>query len=195
MQRLILGLTVFFAVLVLVRPARADDGLARVKATKTLRWGADLQGGEPYAYQNDEGKIVGFEVDLAWSAGKLTRATVRSPHGGTAKLRYRDTSTSLNLPPGADVVYGGPYDDMIKTFGGDDVVYGGAGDDEIFPDQGSLTDTPDRDQVHAGYLRGREIAAHLNILQAAIDRQLAPEAANLTGDPVTSEPDPGPTAA
>ena len=52
-----------------------------------------------------------------------------------------------------------------------------------------------RDQVHAGYLRGREIAAHLNILQAAIDRQLAPEAANLTGDPVTSEPDPGPTAA
>ncbi|MEO8799567.1 MAG: hypothetical protein ABI551_16865, partial [Polyangiaceae bacterium] len=48
-----------------VRTARADDGLARIKATKVLRWGADLQGGEPYAYENDDGKTVGFEVDLA----------------------------------------------------------------------------------------------------------------------------------
>lgn len=51
--------------IVAARTARADDGLARIKATKVLRWGADLQGGEPYAYQNDEGQTVGFEVELA----------------------------------------------------------------------------------------------------------------------------------
>ncbi len=43
----------------------APNGLARVKSSGVLRWGADLQGGEPYAYQDDEGKIIGFEVDIA----------------------------------------------------------------------------------------------------------------------------------
>ena len=43
----------------------AQTGLTRVKSSGVLRWGADLQGGEPYAYQNDEGQIIGFEVDIA----------------------------------------------------------------------------------------------------------------------------------
>jgi Ca2+-binding RTX toxin-like protein len=51
---------------------------------------------------------------------------------------------------GADTVYGGPLDDVIRTYGGDDVVFGGAGDDQIWPDQGSETDAPDRDVVRAG---------------------------------------------
>jgi polar amino acid transport system substrate-binding protein len=49
-------------------PAPAgDDGLGRVRATGTLRWGGDLQGGEPYVFQDPDnpGHIVGFEVEIA----------------------------------------------------------------------------------------------------------------------------------
>jgi len=47
--------------------AAADDGLARAHARGTLRWGADIQGGEPYAFQDphDRTRIIGFEVDIA----------------------------------------------------------------------------------------------------------------------------------
>lgn len=46
---------------------RDQGGLARVRAAGVLRWGADVQGGEPYAYADpdDPGKLVGFEVELA----------------------------------------------------------------------------------------------------------------------------------
>ncbi len=46
--------------------ARAD-GLAAVKARGTLRWGGDLQGGEPYVFQDpdDDTRIAGFEVEIA----------------------------------------------------------------------------------------------------------------------------------
>jgi polar amino acid transport system substrate-binding protein len=45
----------------------ADDSLARVQARGTLRWGADLQGGEPYVFQdpNDATWLIGFEVEIA----------------------------------------------------------------------------------------------------------------------------------
>jgi polar amino acid transport system permease protein/polar amino acid transport system substrate-binding protein len=49
-------------------PAPAGgDGLARVRESGVLRWGGDLQGGEPYVFQDphDPGRIVGFEVDIA----------------------------------------------------------------------------------------------------------------------------------
>jgi len=46
---------------------RAEDSLARVRDRGTLRWGGDVQGGEPYAFQdpNDGAKLVGFEVEIA----------------------------------------------------------------------------------------------------------------------------------
>src|SRR5262249_60668893 len=56
------------------RPAAAEgpapagaDGLARVRASGVLRWGGDLQGGEPYVFQDphDPARIVGFEVEIA----------------------------------------------------------------------------------------------------------------------------------
>ena len=48
-------------------PAPAGDGLARVRASGLLRWGGDLQGGEPYVFQDphDPARIVGFEVEIA----------------------------------------------------------------------------------------------------------------------------------
>jgi polar amino acid transport system substrate-binding protein len=40
------------------------DSLALAE-TGVLRWGADAGGGAPYVYKDDNGKVVGFEVDLA----------------------------------------------------------------------------------------------------------------------------------
>lgn len=42
-----------------------DESLSAVKARGTLRWGGDLQGGEPYVSQRADGTLVGFEVDIA----------------------------------------------------------------------------------------------------------------------------------
>jgi polar amino acid transport system substrate-binding protein len=46
--------------------AHAGD-LADVKARGELRWGGDLQGGEPYVYEDEQqpGKLKGFEVEIA----------------------------------------------------------------------------------------------------------------------------------
>ncbi|MFO0680039.1 MAG: ABC transporter substrate-binding protein/permease [Polyangiaceae bacterium] len=50
-------------------PARAAGApaLERVRASGVLRWGGDLQGGEPYASDDPDhpGKLVGFEVEIA----------------------------------------------------------------------------------------------------------------------------------
>ena len=45
----------------------ASGGMARIHAAGVLRWGGDLQGGEPYVYEdpNRPGTLIGFEVDLA----------------------------------------------------------------------------------------------------------------------------------
>jgi polar amino acid transport system substrate-binding protein len=42
-------------------------GLARVQAAGVLRWGGDMQGGEPYVFEDPQqaGKLVGFEVEIA----------------------------------------------------------------------------------------------------------------------------------
>ena len=42
-------------------------GLARLRARGTLRWGGDIQGGEPYVYRDprDSSRLVGFEVEIA----------------------------------------------------------------------------------------------------------------------------------
>ena len=47
--------------------AAPEDALARVRRAGVLRWGADEQGGEPYAYEDPArpGHFIGFEVELA----------------------------------------------------------------------------------------------------------------------------------
>ncbi len=49
------------------RAGAAPDALARVKAAGELRWGGDLQGGEPFVFRDaaHPERIVGFEVELA----------------------------------------------------------------------------------------------------------------------------------
>jgi polar amino acid transport system substrate-binding protein len=38
--------------------------LARVERAGVLRWGADLQGGEPFLWRTADGRLVGFEVEI-----------------------------------------------------------------------------------------------------------------------------------
>jgi polar amino acid transport system substrate-binding protein len=43
------------------------DTLDDVKRRGVLRWGGDIQGGEPYVYEDTDqpGRLVGFEVEIA----------------------------------------------------------------------------------------------------------------------------------
>ena len=62
------ALGVVLLLLIVPPAALAGEGaLARVRASGTLRWGADVQGGEPYAYQDpqDADRVIGFEVEIA----------------------------------------------------------------------------------------------------------------------------------
>ncbi len=46
------------------REIETDGALSRVRGAGVLRWGADVQGGEPYAFEV-AGKLTGFEVEIA----------------------------------------------------------------------------------------------------------------------------------
>ncbi len=62
--RALASLFIALASLFALAPASADT-LSEVKSRGVLRWGGDMQGGEPYVSQEPSGKLVGFEVDLA----------------------------------------------------------------------------------------------------------------------------------
>jgi alpha-L-fucosidase 2 len=47
----------------------------------------------------------GFEVDISWDKGALTRATIRSTAGTTCKLRYGSKTAALKLKPGAARIF------------------------------------------------------------------------------------------
>jgi polar amino acid transport system substrate-binding protein len=51
--------------------------LAAIQSRKQITWGADLQGGEPYVYEDpkDPSKRVGFEVDLMDAIGRRLGVT------------------------------------------------------------------------------------------------------------------------
>lgn len=57
-------LSLVFAAL---KPARAADTLERIKQTGVLKWGADAEGGAPYAFPDPQQPehLIGFEVEIA----------------------------------------------------------------------------------------------------------------------------------
>lgn len=65
-RRSALACFAFVAAALFVLPAAATE-LSDVKARGELRWGADLQGGEPYVFEDERnpGKLKGFEVEIA----------------------------------------------------------------------------------------------------------------------------------
>jgi polar amino acid transport system substrate-binding protein len=78
------GLVVRFLVVVLTVLTACDGSaptqgqtLAAIQSRKQITWGADLQGGEPYVYEDpkDPSKRVGFEVDLMDAIGRRLGVT------------------------------------------------------------------------------------------------------------------------
>ena len=65
-----------FVLLVACSPSsttqKTTTAVARVKAAGVLRWGGDIQGGEPYVYDDPvaPGHLIGFEVELAKAIAK-----------------------------------------------------------------------------------------------------------------------------
>src|SRR5262249_5252658 len=57
---------------------QGGDALARLRARGTLRWGGDIQGGEPYVFEDVRagGGLTGFEVEIA--EGLARRLGVRA---------------------------------------------------------------------------------------------------------------------
>ena len=47
----------------------------------------------------------GFEVDMAWSGGKLTGAAIRSKLGGPCRLRHGETVKELSTEPGGEYTF------------------------------------------------------------------------------------------
>ena len=72
------GSSLAFVILVLVACLLAcggsakTSGLTRVKNAGVLRWGGDIQGGEPYVYDDPQkpGHLIGFEVEIAEAIAK-----------------------------------------------------------------------------------------------------------------------------
>jgi len=54
--------------------------LERVRASGELTWGADLQGGEPYLWLDDSGRLVGFEVEIMDAVARRLGAKARMKH-------------------------------------------------------------------------------------------------------------------
>lgn len=67
------GVVALLALLALAGCANhSESGLARVRRTGVLRWGGDMQGGEPYVAEDPAhpGRLVGFEVELAGAVAR-----------------------------------------------------------------------------------------------------------------------------
>lgn len=79
----LVGLAVALLAVALASAARGereggDGSLTRVRQAGVLRWGGDLQGGEPYVYRdpNDARRLAGFEVEIVEAVAR--RLGVRS---------------------------------------------------------------------------------------------------------------------
>ena len=56
----------------------------------------------------------GFEVDLAWSDGKLTSVAVRSLAGNPCHLRYGQTLKLFQAKKGQEILWDGKADSKMK---------------------------------------------------------------------------------
>ena len=84
-------------------PSGKPDALARVQKAGVLRWGADVQGGEPYVFEDPEhaGALIGFEVEIV--------AALARELGVRAEMVQNDWSTLVpSLERGSfDVIVNG----------------------------------------------------------------------------------------
>ena len=72
MNRILLGALAFAAALTGAPTVSFARDFGAIQASGELRWGGDLQGGEPYVFEDEAhpGKLVGFEVEIADALGR-----------------------------------------------------------------------------------------------------------------------------
>ena len=60
----------------------AADHLAAIRARGELVWGGDIQGGEPYAFEDpsDPSRVIGFEVDIVEAVARRLGVRARFQH-------------------------------------------------------------------------------------------------------------------
>lgn len=63
-----------------------DRSLELIKQRGELRYGIDIQGGEPYAFENETGHLVGFETELAQLLGEKLGVRMRGIQNDWAAL-------------------------------------------------------------------------------------------------------------
>jgi polar amino acid transport system substrate-binding protein len=68
---------------------KLGGSLERIQRTRQITWGADLQGGEPYLWLDDNGTLVGFEVEIMSAVARRL--------GATASLRHNNWSNLVDL--------------------------------------------------------------------------------------------------
>src|SRR3954447_17520539 len=78
----------FFWLCLLTSWAAFADGLADVRSSGELKWGADAQGGAPYVFQDpmDPNRLAGFEGDLSEELAKKLNVKPHPVHGQWDKL-------------------------------------------------------------------------------------------------------------
>lgn len=81
-RRVALVLAIVVGALALASCHRRELGgtLERVRSSGEITWGADLQGGEPYLWLDDSGKLVGFEVEIMDAVARRLGARARMKH-------------------------------------------------------------------------------------------------------------------
>jgi polar amino acid transport system substrate-binding protein len=73
--------------LVSVKVAYADT-LATIRARGEITWAGDIQGGEPYVFEDEKnpGKLVGFEVEIAEALARRMGVKARFVQSNWSKL-------------------------------------------------------------------------------------------------------------
>jgi len=81
-----------------------DDASGKIRSNSGGAATIELLPALPKAWQTGSIRGLcargGFEVDCSWQDGRLTQATIRSKHGGSCSVRYRDTLITLDTRAG-----------------------------------------------------------------------------------------------
>ena len=85
-MRLAFALALALALLAACRKP-TDDTLSRVREKGELVWGGDIQGGEPYVFEDAQtGELVGFEVEIADALARRMGVRARFAKGDWSNL-------------------------------------------------------------------------------------------------------------
>ncbi len=113
-------LSLLFVALFAVSAVAADGSLARVRERGILLWGADAEGGAPYAFPDpkNNSRLIGFEVELAQAISQKLGVKLRTVQNtwdslvpGLIRGDYDITMNGIEITPerSQGVLFSRPY--------------------------------------------------------------------------------------